>query len=298
MASEAQYPRLDGKVCLVTGATSGIGKATAIGLAKLGAQVVMVGRNPTKSAMALDDVRRQSGSDSVQLLHGDLASLASVRELAVDFLSAHTSLYALVNNAGVMQFKGTLSQDGFENNFAVNYLAPFLLTHLLLDTIKASAPARIVNVSSAAHFGGKMNLATVRQTTGGGGMMGLYGRSKLAVVLFTFELARQLAGTGVTANCLHPGVVATNLGASSGPMVDAFFKLGRALLTSPETSAQALIRLVADPSLANVTGQYYNIMKPARSAAASYDTQLASRLWDETLGWVGLASPAPDTAAS
>ncbi|MEO7001221.1 MAG: SDR family oxidoreductase [Ktedonobacterales bacterium] len=297
MASETGYPRLDGKVCLVTGATSGIGKATAIGLAKLGAQVVMVGRNPTKSAMALDDVRRQSGVDTVQLLHGDLASLASVRALAADFLSAHDSLYALVNNAGVMQLRGTLSQDGFENNFAVNYVAPFLLTNLLLGAIKASAPARIVNVSSAAHYSGKLNLTTVRQTTGGG-MFGLYSRSKLAVVLFTYELARRLADTGVTANCLHPGVVATNLGSSSGVLVDAFFNLGRPLLTSPEKSAEALIRLVADPALATVTGQYFNVLKSARSAPVSYDTQLASHLWNETAHWVGLTTPAVDASAS
>src|SRR5271154_4284774 len=202
-------PMLDGKTCIVTGANSGLGKETALALARMKANVVMVCRDREKGDAARREISKESGNESVDLLLCDLSSLADVRTLAAEVKNRYGKLHVLVNNAGVFSFSGRTA-DGFETTFEVDYLTPFLLSNILLDLLKESAPSRVVNVSSVGHFNGHIDLDAVRKggvATGWGG----YSNSKLALVMFTYELARRLQGTGVTANCLHPGAVATNI---------------------------------------------------------------------------------------
>ena len=201
---------MQGKICLVTGASSGIGKATALGLAKMGATVVMVCRDANKGEAALSEIKRNSGSSSVDLLLADLSSQEAIRRLATEYKSKYQQLHVLINNAGVYYTKRHVTVDGLEAMFAVNYLARFLLTNLLLDIIKRSAPARVINVAGAYHAKGKINFDDLQGEKDFDGQRANH-QSKLADVLFTYELARRLEGTGVTVNCLHPGMVATDL---------------------------------------------------------------------------------------
>ena len=204
---------MDGKVILITGATNGIGKAAALDLAKQGAQVVIVGRSADKTQATVAEIKQQSGNAKIDSLLADLSSLAEVRKLAAEFRQRYSRLDVLINNAGAIFADRTLTVDGYERTFAVNHLAYFLLTDLLLDMVKASAPARIVNVASDVHSGGSIHFDDLQlEKNYGMGGMGAYGQSKLANVMFTYELSRRLAGTGVTANVLHPGVVATGFG--------------------------------------------------------------------------------------
>ncbi len=199
---------MQGKVCLLTGATAGIGKATALGLAQMGATVVMVSRDRARGEAAQAEIKTKSGNAAVDLLLADLSAQQSIRQLAENFQQRYTQLHVLINNAGLFMLRRRTTVDGLEMTFAVDYLAPFLLTNLLLDVLKASAPARIVNVSSNSHEAGYIKLDDL-QAEHNYRSMRAYGQAKLAVVLFTYELARRLQGTGVTANCLHPGFVAT-----------------------------------------------------------------------------------------
>jgi NAD(P)-dependent dehydrogenase (short-subunit alcohol dehydrogenase family) len=216
---------LEGKTCLITGANSGIGKETALALAEMKATVVMVCRSKDKGEAARREISKKSGNDSVGLLLCDLSSLADVRGLAAEVKNRYDKLNVLVNNAGLFSLMGKTA-DGFETTFAVDYLAPFLLTNLLLDPLKSSSPSRIVNVSSVAHFGGHVDLDAIeRKDTPSG--WAAYSNSKLALVMFTYELARRLRGTGVTANCLHPGGVATNIWRIPPVLVRPFLKSAR-----------------------------------------------------------------------
>ncbi|MBD0354155.1 MAG: SDR family NAD(P)-dependent oxidoreductase, partial [Rubrobacteraceae bacterium] len=212
------------KVCLITGATSGIGKATAMGLANMGASVVMVGRDRGKGEAVMAETKEKSGNASVDLMLADVSSQEEIRRLADEFKEAYPLLDVLINNAGVFRSKRLTTADGIEMTFAVNHLAYFLLTNLLLDVLKASAPSRIVNVSSGEQRNGSIDFDDLQGEKGYKGAKA-YSQSKLATVLFTYELARRLEGTGVTANCLHPGVVGTNFGSGvsgvSGFMVRA-----------------------------------------------------------------------------
>ncbi|MCP4426089.1 MAG: SDR family NAD(P)-dependent oxidoreductase, partial [Chloroflexi bacterium] len=196
---------MKGKICLVTGGNAGIGKATAVGLAQMGATVVIVARSPERGEPALADIRRQSGNDAVDLLIADLSSQLQIRQLAADFQRQYPQLHVLVNNAGVIPPTRQLSEDGLEMQFAVNHLAYFLLTYLLLDKLKASAPARIVNVSSMVHSWSSIDFTDL-QNEKRYDPSDIYAQTKLMNVLFTYELARRLDGTDVTVNCLHPGV--------------------------------------------------------------------------------------------
>jgi NAD(P)-dependent dehydrogenase (short-subunit alcohol dehydrogenase family) len=273
---------MDGKVCLVTGANSGIGRETALALAKMGATVILVARDPTKGGAALDDIRRASGNEHVELMLADLASLDSVRQLAADFRAKHQQLHVLVNNAGSYNMQRSETKDGFETTFAVNHLAYVLLTTLLLDVLKASAPARIVNVSSASHRGATINFDDLHGNDGYRGL-GAYGQSKLANVLFTYELARRLEGTGVTANCLHPGVVMTNFGHNNTGIFGSFFgvyhALARPFLLTPEQGAETSIYLASSPEAEGVTGKYFVKKRPVESNEVSHDIEVAQRLW-------------------
>lgn len=274
---------LEGKTCIVTGANSGLGKETALALAQMKANVVMVCRNKHKGDAARREISNESGNESVDLLLSDLSSLAEVRALAAEVRNRYGELHALVNNAGVFSLSGRTA-DGFETTFAVDYLAPYLLTNLLLELLKSSAPSRIVNVSSVAHFGGRIDFDGIRKGGGSSGW-GAYSNSKLALVMFTYELARRLKGTGVTANCLHPGGVATNIWRVPPAIVRPFLK-------SAKEGAETQIYLASSPEVEGVSGKYFENKKEKRSSDESYDETKALALWEETSRLVGL-SPRP-----
>jgi len=269
---------------MVTGSSSGIGKYTTIGLAKLGAIVVMVCRDRSKGEVAREEVVRLSGSkeENVDLMLADLASLDSVRELSDRFLQKYQKLHVLVNNAGLILGRRRVTGDALETTFEVNYLSQFLLTNLLLGVLKASAPSRIVNVSSGAHTSGHMNFDDL-QGERKYSMFGAYGQSKLAQVLFTYELAERLQGTGVTVNCVHPGFVNSNWGRQSAGALSFFLKLVGPLSLSPEKGADTSVYLASAPDVANVTGKYFTKRKAVPSSKESYDKAEAERLWQVSL---------------
>ena len=280
---------MQGKVCIVTGANSGIGKATALGLAQMGATIIMVCRDQVKGEEAQNEIIEKSGNDAIDLMLADLASQASIRQLAQNIQQSYQQLHVLINNAGGVNLSRRVTTDGLEMTFAVNYLAPFLLTNLLLEKLIASAPARIVNVSSESHRSGYIRMDD-SQLEKGYSIMRAYGQSKLALVLFTYELARKLQGMSVTANCLHPGFVATNLGQNGVGFVGRsitkliFSTLG----ISPEEGAKTSIYLATSPEIEGVTGKYFAKSIPIRSAPISYDKTLQRQLWEESAKLVKL----------
>ena len=269
---------MHGKVCLVTGANSGIGRVTALGLAERGAAVVLVCRNEEHGAPVLDEIERRVGRGTATLLTADLSSQRQVREAAAAFLERFDRLDVLINNAGVAG-RGTrlVSEDGLETTFAVNHLAPFLLTTLLLDRLKASAPARVITVSSAAHRFYALNFDDL-QAERRYSAFGAYARSKLANVLFTHELSGRLEGTGVTANCLHPGVVATGIFRYQPRWVRLVFS--NPLVLTPEKGADTLLWLATAPDVAEVSGRYFVRRKLVRPSRAARDSATAQRLWE------------------
>jgi NAD(P)-dependent dehydrogenase (short-subunit alcohol dehydrogenase family) len=273
---------MNGKTCIVTGASLGIGKEAAAALAGMGARVVMVCRDPGRGEAAMADVVGQSGNSNVELMIADLASLDAIRGLAAAYKQKHQQLHVLVNNAGAFNAGRTTTKDGFETTFGVNHLAYFLLTDLLLDVLKASAPARIVNVSSLAHVGGHINFDDLQGEKSYNGRKA-YGQSKLANVLFTYELARRLEGTGVTANVLHPGVVRTGFGKNNPGIIGQLFEIGqvigRPFFISPAQGAATSIYLASAPDVEGVSGKYFVKCKAVDSNAESYDTTVAQRLW-------------------
>jgi len=270
---------LSGKTCLITGATSGIGKATALALARMGATLVLVCRDRNRGEQTRAAIRAQSAGAEVDLMLADLASQQEIRRLAGEFLTTGRPLHVLVNNAGVVNTSRSVTVDGIETVFAVNHLAYFLLTHLLLDRLQQSAPARIISVASDAHKFGAMNFddlqAERRYRT-----MRVYGQSKLANILFTYELARRLQGTGVTVNCLHPGAVATGLGTNNGAWAKPIIKLLGLFFRSPERGAATSIYLASSPEVEGTSGKYFVDCRPRRSSPASYDEASAKRLWE------------------
>ena len=280
---------MQGKICLVTGATSGIGKATALGLAQMGATVVMVGRDREKGEAVQREIKTKSRNEAVDLLLADLSSQESIRQLAENFLERYTKLHVLINNAGMVSLRRRETVDGLEVTFAVNQLAPFLLTNLLLDVLKASAPSRIINVSSDSHEAGYIKMDDL-QLEKHYRFMRAYGQSKLALVLFTYELARRLQGTGVTANCLHPGFVATNIGQNgTGPIGRAVVNLiFSSVGISPEEGSKTSIFLATSPEVEGVTGKYFVKSIPKRSAPITYDETLQRQLWEESARLVNM----------
>ncbi len=276
---------MTGKVCLVTGGTSGIGKATALELSRLKASVIIVGRNKKRGKAALEEIRSKSGNQNVDLMLADLSSQQSIRQLAQEFRSKCERLDVLINNAGVFMLRRFLTVDGIERTFAVNHLAPFLLTNLLLDLLKKSAPSRIVNVASATHYGKKVRFDDL-QGEKHYSMFWAYGQSKLANILFSYSLARKLEGTGVAVNCLHPGFVRTNLGRDNGPLF--FFKLATIFAVSPAKGAETVIYLTSSPEVSGVTGKYFEDKKEVRSSDESYDEEMARRLWQVSEELTGL----------
>jgi NAD(P)-dependent dehydrogenase (short-subunit alcohol dehydrogenase family) len=279
--------------CLVTGPSRGIGKETAVALAAMGARVVLVCRDRTRGETARREIGDRAGSDAVELMLADLSSLRQVRQLAADFRSTHDRLHVLVNNAGTFEAERSLTEDGLETTFAVNHLAPFLLTSLLLPTVIASAPSRIVTVSSTGHGYGTTIHFDDLQCERRYGAMRAYSQSKLANVLFTYELARRLEGTRVTATCLHPGGVATGLvryKGVAGAVVSAALTLGRPLMLNPAQGAATSVYLASSPDVEGVTGAYFAKRRPMRSSKVSYDTSIAQRLWEVSEALTGLCA--------
>ena len=266
------------KLCVITGANAGIGKETAVALANAGARVVMVCRSRKRGDDALAEVKRRAPSAAVDLMLCDMASQASIRDFAAAFASAHDRLDVLVNNAGTMFAKRELTVDGIECTFAVNHLGYFLLTRLLLPLIEAAAPARIVNVASAAHKRARLdwnNLQAERSFTS----FSAYDRSKLCNIAFTYALARRLDGSGVAVNCLHPGVVSTSFGNSAGLIMRTVIKAARPFLLTSERGAETSIFLASSPTVDGVSGKYFARCRPLRSNHASYDRAGQQRLW-------------------
>ncbi len=279
---------LGGRTCLVTGASSGIGEETALGMARLGARVILVGRSRERGERALARVRTESGNDRVELRLADLASLTEIRRLAAEVVETCPRLHVLVNNAGIVNLRRTTSIDGFETMFAVNHLAYFLLTNLLLERLIASAPARVVNVASEAHRFGTLEIDDLQSERSYGAMRS-YGRTKFANILFTYELARRLDGTGVTAHCVHPGAVATRLGHNNGLLGRVVTGLLRPFFRSPAGGAAPSLHAATADELEGVTGRYFSARGEIRSAPATYDPALARQLWERSAALTGLS---------
>lgn len=276
------------QIALVTGASSGIGKATATELARRGLRVVIVARSQETGQAALADIRRDSSSAALELLTADLSAQADVRRLAADYLRAHDRLNVLINNAGVMRSDFTRTVDGYEMTFAVNQLAPFLLTNLLLDALKAGAPARVINLMGAS---GPVNFDDLMGEQHYD-MNKAYQQSKTANRLFTVALAKRLAGSGVTANGADPGFVRTELGRDARGSMKAFLLAARPTMRSPEQGAESSVHAATAPELAGVTGRLFADNrdlhgKPAAASAA--DEAQAERLWDVCARLTGLA---------
>ena len=278
---------MSGKVCLVTGANSGIGKVTAAELARKGARVVMVCRDRARGEAALAEIEQDAGSDQVELMLCDLSSQADIRRFADEFKATHDRLDVLVNNAGVYLRKRETTVAGIEATFAVNHLAYFLLTNLLLDLLKRSAPARVVNVSSDAHKHGHINFDDLQAEKSYSGVKA-YCNSKLANVLFTRELSKRLGGAQVTVNCLHPGAVATGIFRALPRPIEAIIKL---LTLSPEKGARTSVYLASSPAVEAVTGKYFVRCKEAAASAEAQNDETAGRLWAES---ARLTSPKAD----
>ncbi len=269
-----------GKVCLVTGASSGIGKAAARGLAASGATIVLLCRNEKRGKAAQEDIIREYSDASVELLLADLASLDEVRTAANEFGDRFDRLDVLINNAGVFAGRRReVTGDGYELTFAVNHLAAFLLTNLMLDRMKACAPSRVVTVASVLHARGAIRFDDL-QAVQSYSALGAYAQSKLANILFTRELARRLEGTGVTANCMHPGVVSTDLLSGNISFAGLGFLLARPFLRKPEKGADTIVYLATSPEVAEISGCYFVDRAAVSSSPASQDSGDAQRLWE------------------
>jgi len=281
---------MNGRICIVTGATHGIGRATARALAASGATVLVHGRDLARARAVAEDISRDTANPEVRFVQADFAQLAQVRRLAQELQSLLPRLDVLINNAAVMAAARARSAEGYDLTFAVNHLAPFLLTNLLLDKLKASAPARVIVVASEAHrratldFGDLMN-------AGASGWWTAYERSKLANVLFARELARRLAGTGVTVNALHPGVVRSQLFRGSPALLRVLlWSVGRLFMLSPQQGARGSVYLASASELDGESGGYYRGCRRVAPSAAAQSEACAARLWQESARLTGLAA--------
>jgi NAD(P)-dependent dehydrogenase (short-subunit alcohol dehydrogenase family) len=281
---------IDGKLCMVTGANRGIGKATALGLAKLDARVVMLTRDKTLGELARAEIIASSGNQAVELLLADLSSQASVRRAVEKFGTLHERLHVLINNAGTYRTKRLITEDGIELHFAVNYLAPFLLTNLLIDALKAGAPSRVLNLAGIYHRKATIDFDDLMSERNYS-VSEANKQAKLALVIFTYELARRLEETGVTVNCLHPGAVATDV-VKSDPDASAFarffYSLMRPFFASVDKGAEPSLYLATSPEVEGVSGKFFIKTKEAESSPESHDRSVASRLWQASEELTGL----------
>jgi len=269
---------MNGKVCLVTGATDGIGKVSARVLAEKGAKVIIVGRNPEKSATVLAELKSSSGNENIDLLMADLAVMQEVRDLAEQVISRYHRLDILLNNAGGYFAKHELTSDGLERTFALNHMSYFLLTNKLMELLKSSAPARIVNVSSDAHYGVDMDFENLNGEQEYKAWKA-YQKSKLANVLFTYELLKKVPAD-ITVNCLHPGFVATNFGHNIGGFFGPVLKIAQRISAiDPEEGAKTSIFLCSAPEVKGVSGKYFYKCQPKTSSRESRNMDTGKRLW-------------------
>jgi NAD(P)-dependent dehydrogenase (short-subunit alcohol dehydrogenase family) len=288
---------MSGKAALVTGGTGGIGRATAVGLASMGAHVGITGRDPARAEQAAASIAGESGSAAVDVFVADMSSQAEVRRLAGEVLAAYTQLDVLVNNVGGFWAHRRQTADGFEHTFALNHLAPFLLTNLLLERLITSAPARVVTVSSGAHSMGRIDFDDLMGAEDYSGQRA-YNQSKLANVMFTYELARRLDGTGVTATALHPGMTNTSFSTEDPhrKMAPIVFVV-RPFMRSPKKGADTAVYLASSPEVEGVTGRYFANRKIKESEQSSYDTAITDHLWQVSADLVGIPDdPTPARA--
>lgn len=285
--TEQQQDSMKGKIVLITGATSGIGRETALGLSKKGATLILVGRNREKLDRTVGEITSQTGNQQLDSLVCDLTSMESVRRLAADFRAKYPRLDVLINNAGEIVSERRTTVDGFEYTLALDHLSHFLLTMLLMDIIKASAPSRIINVSSSAHTLGHIDFDDLMGEKKHGAMRA-YGQAKLANLLFTYELARRLEGTGVTANALHPGVVRTNFGLGMKGRWRILLMLGKPFTINAKKGAETSIYLASSPEVTGTSGKYFVKKEEKRSSRESYDESVAKRLWNESAKLTGV----------
>jgi NAD(P)-dependent dehydrogenase (short-subunit alcohol dehydrogenase family) len=267
---------LNGKTCIITGATSGIGKQTAIALAKMGARVIITSRNTEKGLLAKNDIIRISGNNEVEMMECDLASLDSIRNFADNFKKKYEHLHILINNAGTWQTSFNKSTDGIELTFATNVLAPFLLSNLFTELMKKSAPARIINVASHAHKYAKMNFDDLEGKKKFSHYQ-IYGQSKVALILITSKLSEMLKDSGVTVNSLHPGVVATHLFDNMNGLMQQIFKI---FMISPEKGAETSIYLASSPEVSGITGKYFAKKKIAATTTEAADKEKGEKIWE------------------
>jgi NAD(P)-dependent dehydrogenase (short-subunit alcohol dehydrogenase family) len=274
---------MSGRTCVVTGATSGVGFETARSIAQQGATVVIVGRSPGRNKAAVDRITEQTGNPNVDGLAADLSIQADIRRLAAVIAARYPRLHVLVNNVGGLFLNGQVSADGIEMTLALNHLGGYLLTCLLIPVLEAGAPSRIINVSSVAHLGARLDSPTLRFS----GWKG-YKRSKLANILFTYELARRLEGSAVTVNALHPGFVDSGFGKNNSGLFRRIRPLVYFFAISPEKGARTSVYLACSPDVEGVTGKYFVRCKPRRSSRASYDRDAAARLWQVSAAMSGV----------
>jgi NAD(P)-dependent dehydrogenase (short-subunit alcohol dehydrogenase family) len=278
---------MQNKICLITGATSGIGQATAMALAQKGATVIVAGRSEERCQHTVARIKSETGNRNIDYLLADLSVQKQVRGLADAFKTRYERLDVLVNNAAAIYFLRKVSTDNIEMNFAVNHLTYFLLTNLLLDTLKASAPARIVNVASNSHYGQHLDFDNLELKRGYNPMRA-YGCSKLCNLYFTYELARRLQDTGVTVSAMHPGFVATNMAANNGWLVRLFLPLVHRNSLTPEQGARTAVYLASSPDVEGVTGKYFVREREVDSDPVSYDESTAKRLWQVSERMTGM----------
>jgi retinol dehydrogenase 14 len=278
---------MGGQTVLITGGTSGIGKAAAVALAAMDANVVIVGRNQERGEAAVEEIRARSHNESVELLLADLSVQSEVRRLAEEFQERYDRLDVLANNAGLVQSKRTETPDGIETTLAINHLAPFLLTNLLLERLEQSAPSRVITVSSEAQRWGKMDFEDMQSRRKYRGFP-VYGMTKLANIMFSYEFAERLNGAGVTATCLHPGSVGTNFGQNNrGPMA-LFFRTFKPFMRSAEQGADTLVWLASSPEVDGVSGKYFSDRKEIEAQKVAYDRAARRRLWEISEELTGL----------
>jgi NAD(P)-dependent dehydrogenase (short-subunit alcohol dehydrogenase family) len=272
---------MQGKVCVITGATSGIGLVAAERLGAMGVRLVLVGRDKARGEAALAGLRRKIPGVAATIHYADLSRLSEMNRLGAEIAAAEPRIDVLVNNAGAMFSERSVTEDGLERTFALNHMAYFVLTERLRERLVPSAPARVVSVASAAHGGRTLDFDDLQSARGYRGFA-VYGRSKLANILFTRELARRLAGTGVIANCLHPGFVATRFGENNGILFRVGLQIARPFALTPEQGAETIVYLASSPDVAATTGAYFVKCKVARPSRAAQDDAAARRLWEES----------------